>query len=331
MLSQLHSVVVDPAFCLHEKVIIYSNDRSTDGIDIGTVDITNLSIVESVHQLNSFHGSITSSSTERRGSGNQTDGLLRCNSKLITYTANGYFSCYDKVGARSISSVGTINMGLKSKVSSDVRCACASRNNDELCFFSLAGEMAVFVMYFTSQGRDQIAKMTQPINIGEKGLHSKGGIILLECHPTLPYLFIMSAEGVSIWSYTNLLQRVDDVNDNNPEEGNSSKGDDMSDNGSQSGSTQMKNKKSVLRRGLFKSKSKMNLPDMILIGNLLPPNSVPGMYIRNIYAYIYVCIFKCICVYIYSYIYCTRYVVYASLCILRNKLKIYVYIRLLIV
>jgi hypothetical protein len=100
---------------------------------------------------------------------------------------------------------------------------------------------------------------------------------LLECHPILPYLFIMSAEGVSIWSYSNLLQRLYDANDNNPEEGSSSKGDDMSDNGSQAGSTPMKNKKSVLNRGLFRSKSKMNLPDMILTGNLLPPNSVPGI------------------------------------------------------
>lgn len=294
MLSELHSVIVDQVFCLQEKEIIYSSDRSsTNVIDIGTVDITNLSIVESVYLLDPYHAnsSITPLSSERWGLENQTNGLLRCNSKVITYTTKGYFSCYDKVGMHSVSSTGVINMGLKSKVSSDIKCACASKNSDELCFFSLAGDMVVFVMYFTGQGKEQMAKMTLPINIAEKGLFSKGGITSLECHPTLPYLFVMTAEGVSVWCYKNLLQRVHDVNDNDYEESNSTKGDEsnISDNGSQSGSTPTKNKKSILSRGLFKSKSaKINLSDMMFTGSLLPPKSISGLEIlRRMHLYVF--------------------------------------------
>ena len=292
MLQLQHRVVVDPAFCLHEKEIIFFNDiLSTDVIDIGSIDITNRGIKESSFTLDPFQSRLsTTQSPAHLG-----NGLLHCRSKLIAYTTSGLFSCYDTLDKRPIFSRGLLNMGIKSSKTTptEIWCSCSSRLDDDLAFFALNGETSVFVMHFS--GRNVLrgqhspdrcdAMFTPPIKVDPHGISKglaamKGGIVSMKCHPTLPYIFILGSEGIFVWCYAALLQRLNLESassgsaDRSFDEGNTNQDEDdenASDNGTVSAAE--KAPKHRLSRALFRRKSvdRTLQPDLVLACVLAPP------------------------------------------------------------
>jgi hypothetical protein len=291
MLQYQRTVSIDPAFCLQDKEIIFSSDAlSTDLIDVGSVDISNCAVKKSNHLLDPFQAMFNAQS---RSAQRATD-LICCKSKVIVFASNGVFSCYDTLNKRTISSRNLVNMGVKSKVITiDICASCASRADDELCFFALAGESTVSVMHFTGrnlkgQKSDETCEafFTQPIRVDPRGIDKgavlgAGGITSMVCHPTLPYLFILGMEKVYIWCYTNLLQRLNaesaSFRRDKSDEANNAYDDD--DEGSDSGvagvtnSDKIPRKSSTKKRGLFRRKTleKSSVPDLILTGILTPP------------------------------------------------------------
>lgn len=294
MLQLQHRVVVDPAFCLHEEEIIFFNDTlSTDLIDIGSIDITNRGVKESSFTLDPFQLRLsTSRSTAHLG-----NGLLHCRSKLIAYTTSGLFSCYDTLDKRPIFSRGLINMGMKSSrtVPTDIWCSCSSRQDDDLAFFALNGETSVFVMHFSDRNvlRGQHsshrcdAMFTPPIKVDPHGVSKglaamKGGIVSMKCHPTLPYIFILGSEGIFVWCYSALLQRLNLESassgsaDRSFDEGNTNQEEEdeiTSDNGGGTVSATEKAPKHRLSRAIFRRKSidRALQPDLVLACILAPP------------------------------------------------------------
>ena len=298
MLQYQHTVSVDTAFCLQDKELIFSSDAlSTALIDVGSVDMSNCAVKNSNHILSPFQAMFnTPSKSPQRA----TD-LICCKSKVIVFTSNGFFSCYDTLNKRRISSRNLVNLGVKSKVTAvDISASCPSRTEDELCFFALAGETAVSVLHFSGrnirgQKSDERCEafFTQPIKVDPRGFDKgavlgAGGIISMICHPTLPYLFVLGMEKVYVWCYANLLQRLyaesaASRRDNNKSdlEANNNNYDDDDDGGSDSGlgggvttnSDKVPRKNGTKNRGLFRRKivEKSNIPDMILTGIMSPP------------------------------------------------------------
>ena len=299
MLQYQHTVSVDPAFCLQDKELIFSSDAlSTALIDVGSVDMSNCAVKNSNHILSPFQAMFN---TPSRSPQRATD-LICCKSKVIVFTSNGFFSCYDTLNKRRISSRNLVNMGVKSKVTAvDICASCPSRTDDELCFFALAGETAVSVMHFSGrnirgQKSDERCEafFTQPIKVDPRGIDKgavlgAGGIISMICHPTLPYLFVLGMEKVYVWCYANLLQRLYAEsaasrrdNNKNDLEANNNNYDDDDDGGSDSGlggggvttnSDKTPRKNGTKKRGLFRRKivEKSNIPDMVLTGILSQP------------------------------------------------------------
>jgi hypothetical protein len=294
MLQLQHRSVVDPAFCLHEKEIIFLNDiLSTDLIDVGSIDITNRGVKESSFTLDPFQSKLSTAQLPAH----LGNGLLHCKSKLIAYTTTGLFSCYDTLDKRPIYSRGLLNMGMKSSraVPTEIWCSCSSRQDDDLAFFALNGETSVFVMHFSGrnilrgqQSPDRCdAMFTPPIKVDPHGITKglaamKGGIVSMKCHPTLPYIFILGSEGIFVWCYTALLQRLnlesassgsadrsfDEGNMNQEEEDENG-----SDNGAGAVSAADKAPKHRLSRALFRRKSvdRVFQPDLVLACILAPP------------------------------------------------------------
>jgi hypothetical protein len=289
MLQLQHRVVVDPAFCLHEKEIIFFNDiLSTDLIDIGSIDITNRGLKESSFTLDPFQSNLSTAQLPPH----LGNGLLHCKSKLIAYTTAGLFSCYDTLDKRPIFSRGLLYTGMKTSrtVPTEIWCSCSSRQDDDIAFFALNGETSVFVMHFSGrnilrgqQSPDRCdAMFTPPIKVDPHGINKglaamKGGIVSMKCHPTLPYIFILGSEGIFVWCYTALLQRLNlesassGSTDRSFDEGNTNQEeDDESDNGTGAVSAAPKHR---LSRALFRRKSvdRALQPDLILSCILVPP------------------------------------------------------------
>lgn len=296
MLQYQHTVSVDPAFCLQDKEIIFTSDAlSTTLIDVGSVDISNCAVKNSNHILYPFQYMFN---TPPRSPQRATD-LICCKSKVIVFTTNGFFSCYDTLNKRRISSRNLVNMGVKSRVTAvDICASCPSRTDDELCFFALAGETAVSVMHFTGrnirgQKSDERCEafFTQPIKVDPRGIDKgavlgAGGIISMVCHPTLPYLFILGMEKVYVWCYANLLQRLYaesaasrrdksdlEANNNNTYDDDDDGGSDSGLGGGVTSSDKTPRKNGTKKRGLFRRKiiEKSNISDMVLTGILSPP------------------------------------------------------------
>lgn len=278
----LHSVTVDQAHCFQDQQIVFSSDKlSTDGIDVGTIDIANRSVSDSVFRLNSLSGHQSSSSAP-----SQVSGLKCCKSKVIVYSSYGLFSCHDMPHDRSIPYLGVNVARSKSKQTpigpASIRWSCASRVDDDLCFFASV-DSSISVMHFTGKGQNEqcSARMTQPFKVDTSNTSpclGKVGITALQCHPTLPFLFVMGADGVFVWCYTNLLQRLSNeystASDGNNNEDSSTKDED--DNDSENGSNTAEKAtgpRRILGRGIFRNKSSNKIPlaDFVCMSILVAP------------------------------------------------------------
>ena len=299
MLVALHSVTIDQAYCLQDKEIVFSCDRlSSDLLDVGTIDITNRSVNESAFQLDPLNSyfNINAQTMPSKAS-----GLQCCKSKVIMYSPAGMFSCYDMLRKQNIPYLGISIAGGKNKqmpsIPINIRFACASRADDDICFFATAGD-SISVMYFTGQkngqnNHDCSARLTSPIKLDQTKIGlGKGGMIAMTCHPILPILFVMGTDGVFVLNYSNLLQRLnneyalflsssDGNNDRNDDisikDGNDND-DMMSESGGPSGG--FSPGKSVgqrrrLSRTLFgqKSTKKTSLLDFVCVAALVAPNT----------------------------------------------------------
>ena len=296
MLQFQHLAVVDSAFQLKEREIVFTKDASsTDFIDVGILDVADCSIKRSDCYLAPYQQRSSTAPTPQH----HTDGILSCKSKLIVYTANGLFSCYDTLSKRVIFSRGLNNMGCKSSKMNNLQIlsACVSRAEDELFFFSLKGDNSVYALYFTGRSkRGQHSNVSceayfaPPIKVDpravDKGLAtSKEGIISMTCHSTLPYIIINGMGGVYVWCYSNLLRRLNaqSANSNGSADGpmdeSNNNQEDENENESESGSGVASNSDKSPRRKLSgslfrkKNKDKYALPDFVLTGILAPPKN----------------------------------------------------------
>ena len=246
MLGSFGSVTLDSSFCVlpEDGSVLYVNDRLSSQeshLDVGKVNLVDQYFDESMHRMSPFTNPLMKRNSYSNVAVNDVDdikkpflpsGLIASTSKLVAYSTEGHISCYDRVAKTSITSVtSALSLMTKGRRPVDIRCAVASRDIDDIFFFSLVGKFDIYVLYFVQNMQmdgemKTIAKimLITPQNLilqhhneitnsnrndGLIALFGVGGITLLECHPTQPYLYIAGIEGtVQIYSYTNLLQKL---------------------------------------------------------------------------------------------------------------------------
>ena len=240
MLEFESKITVDPAFCIgidpsgNDEVLFVSDKASqqqeqhrSSNVDVGSIQVLEHSLAESVFSLGTFVSSISGDRSTNTSSSPShhivqaraeealrgpklAAGLLSSGSKVVAYSTEGHIACYDRAKARSVlCNAATLVLMTRHRRPVVIRCAAAARAADDVFFFSLVGAPAVHVLYF-APGRDgsTVARMTAPIRIDSKHLEAEG-VTLLECHPTQPHLVVAGADGpAEIFSYAPLLQRL---------------------------------------------------------------------------------------------------------------------------
>ena len=203
MLEEDFRFTVDPASTLcvdtsGNDEVLFVRDTGTSPphtTDVGSIKVSGHSVDETAFRLGPF---------ERRDI--LAAGLLSSGSKVVAYSTEGHIACYDRARGRNVPCDAATLQGRRPAV---IRCAAAARAADDVFFFSLVGVPAVHVLYF-GPGRDgsTVGRMTASVRIDSRHLEA-GGVTLLECHPTQPYVVVAGADGpAEIFSYAPLLQRL---------------------------------------------------------------------------------------------------------------------------
>ena len=224
---------IDPAVCLGTDSsgsgeILFVNDkcsRQDEWVTVGSVKLVDQQLLESSHVLTAFTGN--RSNQQKHASSSQSahrareeerargpklaSGMISSGSKLVAYSTEGHLTCFDRQLSRRIPcDTATLVLMTKHRKPSMIRCAAAARASDDLFFFSLVGSRSLFVLYFVDSREEGgiVARMTPPIRIASKSLEHDG-IVMMECHPSLPYVVLAGTEGsAEVYSYTHLLQRI---------------------------------------------------------------------------------------------------------------------------
>jgi hypothetical protein len=184
MLELRQSINVASIFCLADDKL-YSLLKDNSAINV----------------FDSISGQLESTINASGQLPHDVKGIAVTGTKLVVYSSQGIFVCFDTEKASPICTVSS-----KIKSSKVVTHICASRAKDDMFFIVRADAPTLTALYVSSSSATLVTSIRLPDIMMDK---NKQEIVNIFCHPSKPYLFVCHKKGaVQVWNYTAVRKHV---------------------------------------------------------------------------------------------------------------------------